>query len=71
MKVRVLVEDETSISEPLAAHLAREGFDPEVAGALQEAAVAYESREPDFLLLDVMHPDGDGRDARGDGGAAS
>jgi two-component system response regulator RegX3 len=63
MKPRVLVvEDETSISEPLAEHLAREGFDPEVAGTLEDAAASYESREPDFLLLDVMLPDGDGRD---------
>ena len=63
MKPRVLVvEDETSISEPLAEHLAREGFDPEVAGTLEDAATSYESREPDFLLLDVMLPDGDGRD---------
>ena len=63
MKPRVLVvEDETSISEPLAEHLAREGFDPEVAGTLEDAAASYESDEPDFLLLDVMLPDGDGRD---------
>jgi two-component system, OmpR family, response regulator RegX3 len=63
MKPRVLVvEDETSISEPLADHLAREGFDPEVAGTIADAAVSYENREPDFLLLDVMLPDGDGRD---------
>ncbi len=63
MKPRVLVvEDETSISEPLAEHLAREGFDPEVAGTLAEASAAYEDGELDFLLLDVMLPDGDGRD---------
>ena len=63
MKPRVLVvEDETSISEPLAEHLAREGFDPEVAGTLAEASAAYENGELDFLLLDVMLPDGDGRD---------
>ncbi|MGZ8598244.1 MAG: response regulator transcription factor [Actinomycetota bacterium] len=63
MKPRVLVvEDETSISEPLAEHLAREGFDPEVAGTIAEASAAYEDGEPDFLLLDVMLPDGDGRD---------
>jgi DNA-binding response OmpR family regulator len=63
MKPRVLVvEDETSISEPLAEHLSREGFDPEVAGTIAEATAAYEAGEPDFLLLDVMLPDGDGRD---------
>ncbi len=63
MKPRVLVvEDETSISEPLAEHLSREGFDPQVAGTLAEATAAYEVEEPDILLLDVMLPDGDGRD---------
>ena len=63
MKPRVLVvEDETSISEPLAEHLSREGFDPQVAGTIAEATAAYEVGEPDILLLDVMLPDGDGRD---------
>jgi DNA-binding response OmpR family regulator len=63
MKSRVLiVEDETSIAEPLAAHLAREGFVPEVAGTLASARSAFEQGEPDVILLDVMLPDGDGRD---------
>jgi two-component system response regulator RegX3 len=63
MKPRVLVvEDETSISEPLAAHLAREGFAPEVAGTLAAAREAFGRDEPDVVLLDVMLPDGDGRD---------
>lgn len=63
MKPRVLVvEDETSISEPLAAHLAREGFTPEVAGTLAAAREAFGRDEPDVVLLDVMLPDGDGRD---------
>ncbi|MGZ8629972.1 MAG: response regulator transcription factor [Actinomycetota bacterium] len=63
MKPRVLVvEDETGISEPLAEHLAREGFDTEVAPTLARAAEAFDDAEPDFLLLDVMLPDGDGRD---------
>ena len=63
MKPRVLVvEDETSISEPLAAHLAREGFTPEVAGTLEAAREAFGRDEPDVVLLDVMLPDGDGRD---------
>jgi two-component system response regulator RegX3 len=55
------VEDETSISEPLAAHLAREGFTPEVAGTLAAAREAFGRDEPDVVLLDVMLPDGDGR----------
>ena len=63
MGPRVLVvEDETSISEPLASHLAREGFEPEVAGTLAAAREAIGRDEPDVILLDVMLPDGDGRD---------
>jgi two-component system, OmpR family, response regulator RegX3 len=58
----LLVEDETSISEPLAAYLGREGFDAEVAGTLAAARTAFERDEPDVVLLDVMLPDGDGRD---------
>ncbi len=63
MSPRVLVvEDETSISEPLAAHLAREGFTPEIAGTIDAAREAIGRDEPDVILLDVMLPDGDGRD---------
>ena len=58
----LVVEDETSISEPLAEHLSREGFEARVAPSLVEATEAFEDAEPDFLLLDVMLPDGDGRD---------
>jgi two-component system response regulator RegX3 len=63
VKPRILVvEDEEAISEPLAESLAREGFDPEVAGTLDGATRAFEREEPDLVLLDVMLPDGDGRD---------
>ena len=63
MKSHVLVvEDESAIAEPLAEHLAREGFDPEVAGTLEAARDAFERQTPDMVLLDVMLPDGDGRD---------
>jgi len=58
----LVVEDERAISEPLAEHLEREGFDSEVAGTLAAASDAF-SRDPhDMILLDVMLPDGDGRD---------
>jgi two-component system response regulator RegX3 len=63
MRQRILVvEDEPGISEPLLDHLTREGFDAEVAGSLEEARAAYERAAPDVILLDVMLPDGDGRD---------
>jgi DNA-binding response OmpR family regulator len=63
MKLRVLlVEDERGISELLTEHLAREGFEPEVAADLAAAREAYRRRAPDLVLLDVMLPDGDGRD---------
>jgi two-component system response regulator RegX3 len=58
----LLVEDETSISEPLAEHLLREGFATEVVGTVAAAHDALARQEPDLILLDVMLPDGDGRD---------
>ena len=63
MKPKILlVEDETSISEPLAEHLLREGFVPEVVGTVAAAREALDRGEPDLILLDIMLPDGDGRD---------
>ena len=63
MKPRILVvEDEVAISEPLAESLDREGFDAEVAGTIDAARDAFRRQAPDLILLDVMLPDGDGRD---------
>ena len=63
VKPRILVvEDEEAISEPLAEHLERDGFEVEVAGTLSEAREAFGKAAPDLILLDVMLPDGDGRD---------
>ena len=63
MPPRVLVvEDEQTISDPLVEHLAREGFDAEVASTIADATASFERAAPDFVLLDVMLPDGDGRD---------
>jgi DNA-binding response OmpR family regulator len=63
VKPRILVvEDEPAISEPLAENLDREGFDAEVAGTIETAREAFERQAPDLILLDVMLPDGDGRD---------
>ena len=58
----LLVEDEAAISEPLAESLGREGFDAEVAPTLAGAREAFRRQPPDLVLLDVMLPDGDGRD---------
>jgi DNA-binding response OmpR family regulator len=58
----LVVEDERSIAEPLADHLAREGFRPNVAGTMAGALDRFRQEAPDLVLLDVMLPDGDGRD---------
>lgn len=63
MKSRALVvEDEPAISEPLVTHLVREGFDAEVAATIEDATASLLRERPDIVLLDVMLPDGDGRD---------
>ena len=63
MRTRILlVEDEATISEPLAESLGRDGFEAEVAPTLAGAREAFRREAPDLVLLDVMLPDGDGRD---------
>ena len=57
----LFVEDEPSISGPFSSALTREGFEPVVAGSLGEARAAWPSGF-DLVLLDLMLPDGDGRD---------
>jgi two-component system response regulator RegX3 len=58
----LLVEDERSISEPLERALEREGFDVALAESAAAALDVFRARQPDLVLLDVMLPDGDGRD---------
>jgi two-component system response regulator RegX3 len=58
----LMVEDETSITEPLAEALDREGFDTRVAGTVAAALSEAEQEMPDLVLLDVMLPDGSGYD---------
>jgi two-component system, OmpR family, response regulator RegX3 len=58
----LMVEDERSITEPLAEALAREGFDTEVAETVAEALELAGRVGPDLVLLDVMLPDGSGYD---------
>src|SRR5918997_3635810 len=60
---RVLfVEDEPGISGPFSKALAREGFEPVVAGTVKRALELADQIEPDIVLLDLTLPDGDGRD---------
>src|SRR3954451_15166320 len=58
----LMVEDETSITEPLAEALDREGFDTRVAGTVADALEEATSELPDLVLLDVELPDGSGYD---------
>src|SRR3954452_23340043 len=61
MRKILLVEDERSITEPLAAALQSEGFETLVAATVAEA-LELATRSPDLVLLDVMLPDGSGFD---------
>ena len=58
----LLVEDEDSISDPFSRALAREGFDPVVAKTAADALKLAALVDPELVLLDLMLPDGDGRD---------
>ena len=58
----LLVEDEESITEPLAEALSREGFEPVIARTVAEALELGTSRSPDLVLLDLGLPDGSGLD---------
>lgn len=52
----LVVEDEKSLSEPLAYLLRREGFDVSVVDTGPAALVAVENSPPDLMLLDLMLP---------------
>jgi two-component system response regulator RegX3 len=56
------VEDEESIFDPFSRALTREGFEPVVATTAAKALELAELVEPELVLLDLMLPDGDGRD---------
>jgi two-component system response regulator RegX3 len=58
----LLVEDESSITEPLAESLGRDGFETKVAATAAEALEIAARIEPDLVLLDVMLPDSSGFD---------
>jgi two-component system response regulator RegX3 len=60
--VVLLVEDESSIAEPFARALEREGFQPIVAPTAARARELFAQRRPNIVLLDLTLPDGDGRE---------
>lgn len=61
MPTVLLVEDEDAIALPLTRHLEREGFSVTRAADLATARERL-AATPDVVLLDLMLPDGDGRD---------
>jgi DNA-binding response OmpR family regulator len=58
----LLVEDEDSIAEPFGEALTREGFVALRSATIDEARAVFAREAPDIVLLDLMLPDGDGRD---------
>ncbi len=58
----LLVEDESSIADPFAQALTRNGFTTEIARTAASALEMAEAHEPDVVLLDLTLPDGDGLD---------
>jgi DNA-binding response OmpR family regulator len=58
----LVVEDEPAIAEPFTQALRREGFDPHWERTAAGALEAARREEPDAVILDLMLPDGDGRD---------
>ena len=52
----LLVEDESSLSEPLAFLLEREGYDVTIAADGPSAISEFDRVNPDLVLLDLMLP---------------
>ena len=58
----LIVEDEEAIAGPLAAALRRNGFAPRIASTAATSKSDFETWRPHVIVLDLMLPDGDGRD---------
>ena len=58
----LFVEDEASISEPFTKALEKAGFETVNADTAALALELFDRIDPDFILLDLSLPDGDGRD---------
>jgi two-component system response regulator RegX3 len=58
----LLVEDESSIADPFAQALTRNGFRTAIARTAASALELAQAEDPDVVLLDLTLPDGDGLD---------
>jgi two-component system, OmpR family, response regulator RegX3 len=58
----LIVEDEESITTPLAEALERDGFHAEVAHTVADGLAKGRTARPDLVLLDIGLPDGSGLD---------
>ena len=58
----LLVEDEESITTPLAEALERDGFHTEIAHTVADGLAKGKTARPDLVLLDIGLPDGSGLD---------
>jgi two-component system OmpR family response regulator len=56
----LLVDDEPTLREPLAAYLARQGFAVREAASAADARAMLLNEKPDLILLDIMMPGEDG-----------
>lgn len=56
----LIVEDENDIAHLLHFHLAREGYQPQIAATGRLALEAVARARPDLVILDIMLPDLDG-----------
>ncbi len=56
----LIVDDETSLREPLAEYLSRQGFAVSQAASAAEARSLLRNDVPDLVLLDIMMPGEDG-----------
>lgn len=63
MKRILVVDDEPFIRQVLADLLEDEGYEVLLASSGRTMLTLLELQQPDLILLDVMMPDGDGRDA--------
>ena len=59
----LLVDDEPDITANLAAFLSRSGFDTRTAANGEQALQAIEQQSPDLVVMDVLMPRLDGREA--------